>query len=186
MIIITADHGDEHREHQQLDHGVSLYEEAIHVPLIFYLPGFGKVQKIDTLVQSIDILPTILDLLKIPAPYQTQGMSLLGLIDGKKDFCNRQHVFSQSIDGKYMVRTREWKFIDNPVATMQDELYSLKNDPQEQDNLILKNIEVAKNLQQRLLEWKKNLPNYTDKARQQFLPYIDKETQERIRKTGYW
>jgi arylsulfatase A-like enzyme len=85
-----------------------------------------------------------------------------------------------------MVRTREWKFIDNPVATMQDELYSLKNDPQEQDNLILKNIEVAKNLQQRLLEWKKNLPNYTDKARQQFLPYIDKETQERIRKTGYW
>ncbi len=186
IIIITTDHGDEQREHRHLNHGKFLYDESIRVPLMLYLPGFGKAKKIDTLVQSIDILPTTLDLLGIPVPHQTQGMSLLGLIDGKEDLCSRQYVFSQSIDGKYMVRTREWKFIDNSIETMQDELYNLKKDPKEQDNLIRKNTEIAKNLQERLLEWEKNLPSYTDNAKQQFVPYIDKETQERIRRTGYW
>jgi len=186
IIIITADHGSEQREHRHLGHNVWLYDESIRVPLILYLPGFGKAKKIDSLVQSIDILPTTLDLLGIPAPHQTQGMSLVGLIDGKEDICGRQYVFSQSIDGKYMVHTREWKFIDNPIDTMRDELYNLKKDPKEQDNLIRKNTDMAKNLQERLLGWKKNLPSYTDNAKQQFVPRIDKETQERIRRTGYW
>lgn len=186
IIIITADHGNEYNEHGHIGHGQFLYDESIRVPLIFYLPGFGKAKKIDTLVQSIDILPTTLDLLGIPAPHQTQGMSLVGLIDGTEDIRGRQYVFSQSIDGKYMVRAREWKFIDNPIETMQDELYNLTNDPKEQDNLIRKDTEIAKNLQERLLEWKKTLPSYTDNAKQQFVPYIDKETQERIRRTGYW
>ena len=85
-----------------------------------------------------------------------------------------------------MVRTREWKLINNPEETTQDELYNLKNDPKEQDNLIRKNTKIAKNLQERLLEWKKNLPIYADNAQRQFVPYIDKEPQERIKKTGYW
>jgi len=186
IVIITADHGDEHGEHRHLDHGEWLYDESIRVPLIFYLPGFTKVKKIDTLVQSIDILPTVLDLLKIPIPYQAQGMSLIGLMDGKEDIRGRQCVFSRSIDGKYMVRTREWKFIDNSNIKKQDELCNLKNDPQEQGNVILKNAVMAKNMQERLLGWRKNLPSYRDGTEQQFLPYIDKETQERIKKTGYW
>jgi choline-sulfatase len=186
IIIITADHGDEHREHGQLGHGVWLYDESIHVPLIFYIPGFDQGGKIDAFAQSIDILPTTLDLLGIPAPYQAQGMSLLGLIEGKEDSFGRQHVFSQSVDGKNMVRTREWKFIDNSIYAIQDELYNFKKDPQEQDNRISKNTEIAENLKKRFLEWEKSLPSYTDNTKQQFVPYVDKETQERIKKSGYW
>jgi len=187
IIIITADHGDECREHGWIGHGTHLYDESIRVPLIAYIPGIEKPRKRDALVQSIDIMPTILDLLGIPAPYQTQGKSLVRLMEEAESKVQGS-VFSEGalLDHRFAVRTREWKYIQNiDVVKKEDELYNLKDDPQEKNNLIHDRAEEAAKLRRRLEEWKKSFPVYGN-TQSEFLPEIDKETQERIRKTGYW
>jgi len=185
IIIITADHGNEYREHGLIGHGSQLYDESIHVPLIVHIPGRENPGRIDSLVQSIDIMPTILDLLGIPFPYQTQGKSLVPLMTGSTPKVY-DAVFMQSIDGKFAVRNKEWKYIQNTAASeKEDELYNLREDPHERRNRIRDRMEVAENLRRQLEEWKKSLPVYGN-TKGEFLPWVDEEARERIRKTGYW
>ena len=83
MVIVTADHGEEHSEHEaMLAHGRSLYRELLHVPLIMRLPGeafAGTV--VDRPVQTIDLMPTILDASGCPHA-GLSGQSLLPAIAG--------------------------------------------------------------------------------------------------------
>jgi membrane-anchored protein YejM (alkaline phosphatase superfamily) len=76
IIIITSDHGEEFYEHGGLSHGKTLYEEQLKVPLIIRLPG--NIHKtIDEIANQVDIVPTILSLLKISIPEHIDGISLL-------------------------------------------------------------------------------------------------------------
>lgn len=76
IIIITSDHGEEFFEHGGLSHGHTLYEEQLRVPLIIRLPD--SIHKtFDEIANLVDILPTILSLLKIPIPGHIDGISLL-------------------------------------------------------------------------------------------------------------
>ena len=90
LIIITSDHGEEFREHNSFGHGQTLYYRPdLHVPLIIRIPNFPKKEiKISELVQSIDLLPTILDIAKLPAHPPAQGKSLLSLMKRHKNFLN--------------------------------------------------------------------------------------------------
>ena len=73
LIIFTADHGESMGEHDlYFQHGNSLYQEQLRIPLIIKYPN-SKHAIIDQLVQSIDIMPTILDFLKIDGPKSIQG-----------------------------------------------------------------------------------------------------------------
>lgn len=66
LYIITADHGDELGDHGGTGHGVTLYNEVIKVPLLFYGPGIIKGgETINQPAQVIDIVPTILDICNI-------------------------------------------------------------------------------------------------------------------------
>ncbi len=96
LIIFTSDHGEEFMEHGYLFHGDTVYDEAIKVPLIFkserlFMPG-----KIKNQVRSIDIAPTILEIVNIPVPKIMMGKSLLGLMHGDKE--TERLAFSE--DGK--------------------------------------------------------------------------------------
>ncbi len=130
IIILTADHGEELKDHGFIGHGHSLYNELIHVPLIIYHPRMGN-RIVDTQVQLIDIMPTVLDLLGIEVPNQIQGRSLLPLI-----YSNTK-VDSPAFSELYSlisVRYQNFHFIYN-IRTGREELYDLKNDPFEQVNL---------------------------------------------------
>jgi len=179
IIVLTADHGNEYLEHGNLGHGQFLYEESIHVPLIFYIPGLKKKALVKELAQSIDIFPTILDLLLIPAAHQAQGISILGLMKVGKGAPNNEYVFSQSAPGLLSIRSKEWKFIEN------GELFNLKSDPFEKNNLISTRPEIVGKLRVRLESLKKNLVIY-QQENSDFEPGISEEIKERIRKTGYW
>ena len=84
LFIIAADHGEEFFEHGNKGHRITLYDETVKIPLILKLPGkdLGG-EQISNQVSIIDIAPTILNALKIPAPEQMQGRSLLPLALGK-------------------------------------------------------------------------------------------------------
>jgi arylsulfatase A-like enzyme len=142
LVIIAADHGEELQEHGSIGHGAHLYDEVIRVPLIFYIPS--RIQKptiISQQVGTIDIMPTILDLLDIPAPPLIQGKSLVPLISGISADEER-YIFGGQ--GSF-VRTTDWKLIYNK-ETNSYELYDLKSDPYEQNNLIDTQPEIAARL----------------------------------------
>src|ERR1700674_870439 len=86
LIAVMADHGEALGEHGEDTHGFFLYDETIHVPLLIKLPGAASAgkdsagKKIDNRVGLVDVLPTILQAVKIPVPQEVQGESLLGMM----------------------------------------------------------------------------------------------------------
>ena len=87
IFILTSDHGEEFFEHGLWGHGADLYEEATHVPLMFWGPGRIPADKrVRRSVGTIDFMPTILDIVGVPKPAQVQGASLTDLLrNGRAD-----------------------------------------------------------------------------------------------------
>lgn len=83
VVVVTSDHGEEFGEHGQVGwHSLTLYEEVLWVPLIFRLPGARWAgQRPAQRVRSIDIAPTLLDLLAVAPPAAFEGRSLLPLFE---------------------------------------------------------------------------------------------------------
>lgn len=83
VFVLTSDHGEEFFEHGATSHGSSLYEEMLRVPLLIHAPGmFPEGRRVRTPVQTIDIYPTLLEVLGIEEPPGLRGTSLVPLIRG--------------------------------------------------------------------------------------------------------
>lgn len=84
-VVLTADHGEEFLDHGFLKHAVTLFDEAVHVPLVIRMPG-TKPRRIPSLVRLVDVVPTVTDLLEVPvAPAvrsRWSGVSLAGAVRG--------------------------------------------------------------------------------------------------------
>src|SRR6185295_11674757 len=72
LFVLTSDHGTEFYEHRRFDHGFTLYDEQLHVPLVIRLPGQTSGKIIADRMSSIDVMPTILDLLHVEVPQKAQ------------------------------------------------------------------------------------------------------------------
>jgi arylsulfatase A-like enzyme len=155
IFVLTSDHGTEFHEHKRFDHGFSLYDELIHVPLVIKLPKQKGGKVIKDQVSSVDVMPTILDLLDVIMPKkaarQIRGTSLVPALNGKnvaKDVFfetdYRLYTFKrgiQTVDGWKLIYTMENK---------SRELYNTKNDPGETENMVEKEPRLAYELEQRL------------------------------------
>jgi arylsulfatase A-like enzyme/Flp pilus assembly protein TadD len=138
LIIVTADHGEGLGEHGETEHGMFLYEATVHVPLIIRAPRPFARRRVGETTQLVDVAPTVLDLLGIPAPGQWQGTSLLRLMGGKPDerfgkaysetFYPRFH-FGWSQLQAFTSRKRKY------ILAPRDELYDLERDPGESAEL---------------------------------------------------
>jgi len=195
LIIITSDHGEEFFEHGGLKHGYTLYNEAIKIPLIFMCPSqLPQNIKIDEIVQSLDIVPTVLDIVDIKKPKIMQGESLLPLIKKKKPKW-RNYALSESpfADVKAII-TKKWKYIHhfeskplhpnlNDKYKKGKELYDLEHDPKERVNLYDKKPEVAKKLYLELLDLIPNLEK--ERLEKAKAIELDKETKEKLKSLGY-
>ncbi|MFO8055739.1 MAG: sulfatase [bacterium] len=145
LIVIVADHGEGLGDHDFWTHGI-LYQEQVLLPLIFRVPGMeGK--RVSGRVRSIDIMPTILDLLGVRDPQQTDGKSLVPAMKSGRDIKDRpayaesQNKFSMRVMGRvyqkdvmYSLTRGDYKYILN-ITGAQEELYNLSRDPGEQKNL---------------------------------------------------
>ncbi len=139
VFILTSDHGEELYDHGRIDHGQTLYEEVIHVPLIITIPSV-KGWKIPDQVRSIDLMLTLLDILGIKPDenlkQQFQGVSLVSMMKGKDESLD---AFSET-DYRYAtfkrsLRTNDgWKLITD-LETEVNELYNLSKDNHEKSNL---------------------------------------------------
>jgi arylsulfatase A-like enzyme len=147
LIIVTSDHGDEFFEHGGLDHGHSLYQELLHVPLIVRYPG-GAPRGIDRRVaSSLDIVPTIFEVLCIDVPDYMPGRSLLGEPD------DRRALVAQHHGALYAVRVGPYKLLRDSGRSSDPEptrLFDLGSDPREQTNLAGRRPELVSRLEAEL------------------------------------
>lgn len=154
LVVVSSGSGNEYGEHQRVDHGFSLYDELILVPFLIKIPGVrGRV--IDAQVRTLDMLPTLMDLLGLPAnealSRQMQGVSLRPLINGtpqQLDAFSETDYLLQAF--KRSLRTADgWKLIYS-LDSEQRELFNLSRDPGETNNLIDREQGTAYALEQRL------------------------------------
>ncbi|HDS30946.1 MAG TPA: hypothetical protein ENN67_07890, partial [Firmicutes bacterium] len=82
LIIFSADHGEEFFEHGGFEHGHTLYDELVHMPLIISGDGFPPGIQIETPVGNTDIFPSILDFIGMPIPDGLEGVPLQSVIKG--------------------------------------------------------------------------------------------------------
>ncbi len=85
VFFVTADHGEEFGEHGGHYHGTTVYEEQVRVPMVVAGPGVRTGQRLKTVVQTIDLLPTALSALGIPRPARLRGRDLGSQLAGKVD-----------------------------------------------------------------------------------------------------
>jgi len=158
VIVITSDHGEEFLEHGSIEHGGNLYEEATHIPLIIFLPKNGGYLEVNELVQSIDLMPTVLDLVNIKIPDYARGISLLPLMKQDKHVFFGRYIYAQAQNDKISCRFKDWKYISDldmdgesyVLNGKNEELYDLSSDPQEKTNLIGVKSETAKQLKEKI------------------------------------
>jgi arylsulfatase A-like enzyme len=131
-VAVSADHGESFGQHNQRIHSFSVYEQAVHVPLVLLHPSLRGEQpaRVADVAQHIDLAPTFLDALGIEAPADWQGRSLL-----RRTGEDRRAYFVAT--GNQVVlglRDGGYKY-HYYLADGREELFNLAADPGEMHNL---------------------------------------------------
>jgi arylsulfatase A-like enzyme len=84
LVVLAADHGEEFLDHGGVEHGHTLYQELLHVPLIVSGPGFNGGAVVGTRVGQLDVTPTVLSALGMDVPSEAQGADLSTLSDSSR------------------------------------------------------------------------------------------------------
>jgi arylsulfatase A-like enzyme len=148
MIVLTADHGLCLGDHWVWRHGPWLYDQVIKVPLIVAAPDLGGGRMVSELVESVDIMPTVLGWMGQIVPHGVQGKSLAPLLAGRPGSWSKNTAWvddreSPELDAHgypskgfrvMALRSKDWKYVHYPGQPL-GELYDLRNDPDEFDNL---------------------------------------------------
>ena len=173
IVVISADHGEELFEHGWVGHASTsydgkLYDELIRIPLIIRFPDGSLTGRFDALAQSVDLMPTIFELLGVSDAGMVppmQGSSLLPIIRGEREKV-RDYVFTQTTMKGWTtpkeelsrrvvsVRSRTHKLIWFPDAGgTRVEGYDLRQDPAETNNIYPERAEEFADLEQALEKW---------------------------------
>jgi len=185
LVIVTADHGEEFLEHNGFNHGNNLYNQTIRIPLIIKLPAYMNIKKIsiDEDVGIIDIFPTILDILNIPEDSKFEGKSFLSLMKNGKISGNRVIISELYRNNKKIISSTQgrWKYI-HYYKTKKTELFDLKNDKYEIENLVDKNPAISSYLENKI---NKSLESSKGKKTKTKLVAPDKNTVKALKSLGY-
>ncbi|TNF61310.1 MAG: hypothetical protein EP303_05845 [Deltaproteobacteria bacterium] len=133
LVVVTSDHGEEFEDHGSWGHGHSVYQELLHVPLLFRLPNrLPAGAKVGNAVSTLDISATVTELLGVPGMVHNEGHTLVGLMLGEAP-SQPTVAFSDFQDDRRVITTGRWKLIlrGNLTSTMFD----LVADPMEKKQL---------------------------------------------------
>jgi arylsulfatase A-like enzyme len=151
VVVFAADHGTMMGEQNQLHKGETrLRAQVTHVPLFVYHPRRQwEGRRVRGFVQLTDLMPTVLELLEVKAPARVTGESLTPLIESRRDSSRERIVTGWGEHAS--VRTPEWNYIGRwSEGKPFEELYDLKRDPDELENIAERNPTLVKDFRAKL------------------------------------
>jgi choline-sulfatase len=155
IVVYTTDHGEMLMEHS-LFQKHCMYEAAVGVPLVISCPGVipeGLVK--ESIVELIDLFPTLTDMTGVPRPDGLEGHSLIDLVSGPAEDESRAafaEYYPKGDPAERMIRTGRWKYIYSHGDIAQ--LYDMEDDPDEMENLAVspEYREICSELEARVME----------------------------------
>jgi len=152
-VVIWGDHAEAFGEHRIYFHGQTLYHEVLHVPLVVRLPG-GPRRVVKERVALLDLAPTLLDLMNVPAPESFQGISLVPQLYGRSGPADRRigavlMAYPAWPKAQQALYTGRYKAIFR-VTENRFEVYDRASDPREQKDLAASDPSLAARLRKEL------------------------------------
>jgi arylsulfatase A-like enzyme len=181
LLVVTSDHGEGLGEHGETTHSFYVYESTVRVPLVFWGPGLlPGPRRVPSLVRSVDVAPTLLDLLGLPPLARAQGTSLAPLLRGEADDLGLR-AYGESLEPQTLfgssplrfLREGRWKYVHQQGPA----LYDLEADPGERDDRAAREPERVEALRERLFELLAGAPPSPAEARVALAPDARAELQ---------
>lgn len=177
VFIFMAEHGDLFGEHGRFMRGGpvrgTFYDPVINFPLLVKHPNFHEPMKVDALVQTADLLPTLLDMFGIEDEQkgQRQGKSILrdfvgetetnNYIYAASEYASADNAFFMGFSKVEVIRDKKWKLMREEIRNMNGTggrteeayLYAIDTDVKEEKNMIAHEKDVARDLTEMLDRW---------------------------------
>ncbi len=152
LMAVLSDHGESLGDHGEYSHGVFVYDSTLRIAFIMSGPGIPSGLRVKQQARTVDLLPTVLELMGSRPPGSVHGVSLTPFFTGKKAATDAS--YTETLYPKInmgwaelrAIRTNRWKYILAP----KPELYDLSNDPAEANNVIQSHAAEAQKLQAEL------------------------------------
>jgi arylsulfatase A-like enzyme len=186
IVIVTSDHGEEFYEHNGWGHGASTYQEVVRVPLVIAGPGVNE-HVVNEVVRTIDVAPTVLDLVGLDSPAGFQGRTLGGAVRGEA-----LEPVPALVEG---VLLHPWDSTSNALVTRFHSLvevshagvetamlFDLTRDPFEREDLTVAQPSLADSLKRELLTWRQRAAAGGADGSQ---VRLDGDTEDALRSLGY-
>jgi len=184
IIVFVGDHGESLGEHKEDTHGYFIYDSTVRVPLMIVTPfkRFNN-RRVKTQVRTIDVFPTILDVLQIQKPSNIQGKSLLPLFfkDERDRFAYMESLaprLQYNWGALYGIRTTQYKYIEAP----RPEFYDLLKDEKELNNIYKKKKKISRKLRKKIYNIIKEAKENNSKVE---ATNLDSETLSKLATLGY-
>ncbi|MDO8670777.1 MAG: sulfatase [Dehalococcoidia bacterium] len=153
MIIVLSDHGEAFGDNGLWFHPLIMYNSVVRVPLIFvYPPTLPAGKVVNSITSVVDVMPTILETLKIPLPSQTEGKSLWPLIRGVETPDSRTAYIQTPDDAAIAMVKNRWKMVRNLVDD-SSMLFDLTTDPGEIKDLAAVSPQQVATMGEELDKW---------------------------------
>ena len=152
LIAVLSDHGESFSEHGEYTHGVFLYDTTLRIAFLMAGGPIPAGLRVKQQARTVDLLPTVLELMGLKAPQGMQGTSLAPAFRGKE--VPTAYSYAETLFPKFnmgwaeirAMRTNRWKYIRAP----KPELYDLAQDPAETTNVIANHAAEAQELEAQL------------------------------------
>lgn len=182
IVVVTSDHGEGFLEHGKLLHSYAPYDEVLRVPLVFRLPPelLSPVSEVAAPVGLIDVMPTLLELAKLPPSPHAQGRSLVPLMKGETT--TERWIFAESAES-VAVRSSTHKLIRFHDGSL--EFFDLVSDPGEQRPHTGACIDRCGQLAEQLVGHQQAMAELRELASSGETAILDEEELEELRSLGY-
>ena len=153
MVVLTADHGEEFLEHGHVKHCRTLFDTSIKIPYVIHIPG-APARAVAAPVQNLDLVPTILDYLRVDTTgFTLEGRSLRPLIEGRMEAREAAKLRQFASQGPFRSAADDRFKLIHDLDANTWALYDLKADPGEKTDTLARERRSFHRLRESLRRW---------------------------------
>ena len=188
IVVIMGDHGESLGDHGEATHGFFVYESVTHIPLIIRAPFSATLggRRVADVVRSVDVMPTVLEMLGVPPPKDIEGKSVAPLMTGAA----RELNLDTYTEAMYPLHHFGWSDLRamragrfKLIAAPRPELYDLQDDPGEQHDLFARREALGTRMLAQLQEREKHFVKRDAPDKQTI--EVDPDARARLAALGY-